>query len=389
MVEIETELTIRNPDDDYIQGKLQIPLPKEAVVTGFAVDITNEEIKHKMVDAVMIPEHRSMRTKNNVSSETAASESSNRFETNIGVILPHGYRTIRMVYTMPLKVESDGSASVLLPMYKNKLRSRSIWVSVNMPEITQPTLSENIGNSFQKKGSVWVLEQTDKNITSEKDIKLAEYIRLRTHYANSSAFYFDVADYFFAEKMSDYATRVLSNLFEYRIFDDRQIRRVYMQRLLNAGELDEAEITVRSISARESSPARDDDDPDFDSENSEIYWSYQLTRVYHMSAKKNNDPQDAQRALNIYHNLIASTVEATQTVGFSALEEFNSLVAWINHQKWTEDQPVIPVLDGSLNHPIDADLRIVIDSDGDRFDTYTYFMGDFMLSDGEDRVFSV
>ena len=172
LVEIETELTIRNPDDAYIQGKLQIPLPKEAVVTGVAVDITNEEIKHKMVDAVMIPEHRSMRTKNNVSSETAASESSNRFETNIDVILPHGYRTIRMVYTMPLKVESDGSASVLLPMYKNKLRSRSIRVSVNMPEITQPTLSENIGNSFQKKGSVWVLEQTDKNITSEKDIKL-------------------------------------------------------------------------------------------------------------------------------------------------------------------------------------------------------------------------
>ena len=67
---------------------------------------------------------------------------------------------------------------------------------------------------------------------------------MRTHYANSSAFYFDVADYFFAEKMSDYATRVLSNLFEYRIFDDRQIWRVYMQRLLNAGELDEAEITV-------------------------------------------------------------------------------------------------------------------------------------------------
>ncbi|MBQ9817292.1 MAG: hypothetical protein IJM59_07505 [Proteobacteria bacterium] len=152
---------------------------------------------------------------------------------------------------------------------------------------------------------------------------------MRTHYANSSAFYFDVADYFFAEKMSDYATRVLSNLFEYRIFDDRQIWRVYMQRLLNAGELDEAEITVRSISARKSSPARDDDDPDFDSENSEIYWSYQLARVYDMRARKNKDPQDARRALNIYHNLIASTVEATQTVGFAALEEFNSLVVWV------------------------------------------------------------
>ncbi len=894
VVQIETELTIRNTDDFPITGILKIPMPKEALVTGFAIDITNEKIKHQMVDAIAIHGSSSIIRGRFGNSASEISESSNRFETDIDVILPHGYRTVRMVYTMPLKIASDGTASVLLPMCKNTLRRRSIHVSVDMPDIDQPVISENIGNSFQKNGSAWVLEQTDNNITTPNDIKLsfspvvgsafradkyierdsknpderfvmfdvsigkndaspqdlsririvwdasgsrtpkdvqksmevvqrlpensyyelhvfhhktepvrtfksrselvkyletivydggtnyeplqttaksgfdgitlfftdgndnyqkwipefgahsavimsghakyldkmwrashghvirlnestpdeiiaeirsprlsvyevtgshisniilgnrgsadrvavmgkwdgasdnitihltdgttktvvlsekdeihtghtlattwameviralsadkfnhrheleqiskkytvpspftslavpfklkawvrngveppenlteihqewvkyqdeqkksnnqnkkaddakdktilsdiwnkyidwwnhptpknikssyecnekvtkctetvsseygvhytkpfnppkkwscneiiqcyksldnsdaiadskhkntiqweigygpspknlsrsvdddyydvvfcdfldddyyiseedteekfmnwdsetpylkslanlrkngadaealyAEYLNLRTQYANSSAFYFDIADFFITEKMPGYALRIFSNLFENSIFDDYQLWRVYLQRLINAGELDEAEKVVKSISARVSISARDDDVErgygyDNDLENSEKYWSYQLARVYDMRARKNNDPEDAQRALDIYHHLIISSDKTTQTVGFAALEEFHSLVVWVNHQKWTQNQPVIPVLDKPLNQPMDADLRIVIDSDGERFDNYTFFMGDFMLKDGDKRSFSV
>lgn len=186
VAQIETEFTLRNPDLTSVWGELDIPLPEGAVVTGYAMDIRDEILGlkatntqkpptltdggHTMVDAVMIGYNYGCR--GGYTPPEPPTPSSNHFLTSIDTILPHGYRMVRLVYTMPLKLHSDGTTSVLLPMQKQTLRKRNIQISVDNAGTEPPILNENIGNHFQKNDSAWVLEQTDDDIFSEKDLTL-------------------------------------------------------------------------------------------------------------------------------------------------------------------------------------------------------------------------
>ena len=185
VAQIETEFTLRNPDLTSVGGELDIPLPEGAVVTGYAMDIRDEILGlkaantqkpptltdggHTMVDAVMIGHNNHCKV---ISNTPISLMKPNRFVAPIDMILPHGYRMVRLVYTMPLKLHSDGTTSVLLPMQKHTLRKRTIQISVNNQGTEPPVLNENIGSHFQKDGSAWVLEQTDDDIFSEKDLTL-------------------------------------------------------------------------------------------------------------------------------------------------------------------------------------------------------------------------
>ena len=187
VAQIETEFTLRNPDLTSVGGELDIPLPEGAVVTGYAMDIRDEILGlkaantrkpptltdggHTMVDAVMIGYNYGCR--GGYTPPEPPTPSSNHFLTSIDTILPHGYRMVRLVYTMPLKLHSDGTTSVLLPMQKQTLRKRTIQISVNNQGTEPPVLNENIGSHFQKDGSAWVLEQTNNNVFSEKDLTLS------------------------------------------------------------------------------------------------------------------------------------------------------------------------------------------------------------------------
>ncbi len=187
-VQIETELTIRNPDKTQIAGILKMPLPDGAVITGFAIDVTSEDIKHQMVDAVVLPNDgvyklisdlglmrkkaKKHKKKNKASSESDISQS-NLFKTDIDVIVPHGYRQVRITYMMPLQIAQDGTSSVLLPMRKDKLRSRNIRVSVDIPDVGKPALSEMFGSDFVKEGSAYIFEHTDGRVTPSEDIRLS------------------------------------------------------------------------------------------------------------------------------------------------------------------------------------------------------------------------
>ncbi len=194
VAQIETEFTLRNPDPTSVGGELDIPLPEGAVVTGYAMDLRDETLGlkaantqntptltgkastltdggHTMVDAVMIGHNYGCR--GGYTPTEPPTPSPNHFAASIDTILPHGYRMVRLVYTVPLKLHSDGTTSVLLPMQKHNLRKRTIQISVDNAGTEPPILNENIGNHFQKDGSEWVLEQTDDDIISEKDLTLS------------------------------------------------------------------------------------------------------------------------------------------------------------------------------------------------------------------------
>ncbi len=181
------------------------------------------------------------------------------------------------------------------------------------------------------------------------DALYTEYLNWKSKYANSSAFYFEVADYFFSQKMNAYGLRILTNLLEF--WKDRElIMETYIRRLTNADELDEALHAIQVIMPREEDRAR-----------------FEVARVYDMRARKTINSNDAQQALNLYHQVYQDAVKnqyGSETV-LDALEAFQSLVIWVNAQKWKTNKPVVPKIDDAFDKTFDTDLRIVLEWDGE------------------------
>ena len=205
---------------------------------------------------------------------------------------------------------------------------------------------------------------------AKPDALYTEYLRWKERYANSTAFYFEVADFFFAAKLHEQAVRILSNLMELKIcvlmelrwhrkmecvydncatpVDDyyytgtRFVWNEYIRRLMNAGAWDEALRAIQTI--------KGDNEED---------WFYEEARLHDLRARNKLDPVDVQKALALYQ-------KAAFDGGFieeqlDALLSFHSLAAWTERQNWHGDKPEIPTLGEAWKKTMDADLRIVIE----------------------------
>ena len=171
-VQIETEVTVRNPGDLPYGGKLELTLPDNAVITGYAIDITTPDIRHQMIEAEVVSGIKMNQSGKKFYDEPDQNKP-NVFKSDIDVILPRGYRKARITYTMPLQIAADGTASVVLPVQKQALRSRKVSISVNIPGIEKPSLNTNFGNIITKEDNTWKLEWADKHITPDKDLILS------------------------------------------------------------------------------------------------------------------------------------------------------------------------------------------------------------------------
>ncbi len=171
-VQIETEVTVRNPGDLPYGGKLELTLPDNAVITGYAIDITTPDIRHQMIEAEVVSGIKMNQSGKKFYDEPDQNKP-NVFKSDIDVILPRGYRKARITYTMPLQIAADGTASVVLPVQKQALRSRKVSISVNIPGIEKPSLNTNFGNIITKEDNTWKLEWADKHITPDQDLILS------------------------------------------------------------------------------------------------------------------------------------------------------------------------------------------------------------------------
>ena len=81
-----------------------------------------------------------------------------------------------------------------------------------------------------------------------------------------------------------------------------------------------------------------------------------------MRARKTNNPDDAQRAMEYYHKLSFSSYE---DISFPSIVHFNSLRSWIIQNHFNLNIPSIPKIDPQLSKPLDVDLRIVVESESE------------------------
>ncbi len=182
-----------------------------------------------------------------------------------------------------------------------------------------------------------------------------EYLRQRSKYAASPAFFLDCAGLFFKENQKELAIRILSNLSELKI-DDPALLRVYAWRLREADELELALTVLRKVAKLRPDEA--------------VSWR-DLALTLTIRAKKTGSAQDAKEALELFHKAAFTSWERRDAIYTSvvALEELNALIAWCERQKWPDDKsPKIPEFDPKFRKLLDLDLRIVLMWDADDTD---------------------
>jgi tetratricopeptide (TPR) repeat protein len=176
----------------------------------------------------------------------------------------------------------------------------------------------------------------------------SEYLRQRTEYAASPAFFFDCGAYFISLNQRDIGLRVLSNLLEMDL-EDVSLMRMFAWRLQQAGELDQAiEVFERVLALR-------DDEPQ----------SYRdLALALGDRWERAADREDILRAMELLYAVVKKGWERFPEIELIALMELNRLIRLAE-----KDSVSIPgYIDPRLIRVLDLDIRISISWDADLTD---------------------
>ena len=147
----ETTVTLKlyNPNDRILEGELLFPLPVNATVSGYALDINGA-----MVDGVIVEKEKARVvfdevTRQGVDPGLAEQVGGNMFRTRIYPLNPKGYRTITVRYvSTTLNIRENGSMAsyYVLPLnFPEKLESfklkMNVAAAIKPPEVKAGALS--------------------------------------------------------------------------------------------------------------------------------------------------------------------------------------------------------------------------------------------------------
>jgi tetratricopeptide (TPR) repeat protein len=111
IAKVTSILTFVNPHDKVLEGEFEFPLPDDATLIGYALDVGGT-----LVDAVPIEKEKAkvvfeeeVRSRGKGVSIVEMSSQSNSFKTRIYPLNPKQQRTVQVVYTMPVESSSDKS----------------------------------------------------------------------------------------------------------------------------------------------------------------------------------------------------------------------------------------------------------------------------------------
>ena len=147
----ETNVTLKlyNPNDRVLEGELLFPLPVNATVSGYALDINGA-----MVDGVIVEKEKARVvfdevTRQGVDPGLAEQVGGNMFRTRIYPLNPKGYRTVTVRYvSTTLNIRENGAMSsyYVLPLnFPDKLESfklkMNVAAAIKPPEVKSGALS--------------------------------------------------------------------------------------------------------------------------------------------------------------------------------------------------------------------------------------------------------
>ncbi len=197
----ETELTMTffNPGQIDIAGDLYVPLPENAVVSGYALDIDGV-----LVDGVPVEKQKGREVfekivRQGIDPGLAEWTTGNTFKTRVFPIPAAGSRTVKISYLSDL--EMPGGVPVYhLPMnYSDPVSSFSIRVEV-VSSALPPAVRESAFSNFRflRWQSGFAAESTMRNAVLDKDLYIslppADFLPVSVEKSVDGTYYFAVTD---------------------------------------------------------------------------------------------------------------------------------------------------------------------------------------------------
>ncbi len=170
---VSTEFVIYNPNHRVMEGELEFPLPDDAVVSGYAIDIDGMMMDAQVVEKKKARMAYENEVKKGVDPGLVEQIKGNAYRTRIYPIPAHGGRRVRVDYTTPLMIAPNGDAALALPMPDTKLTSRDIKISVVAQGIPAPAVGGLGDSRFTQAQAVWVVESHDTDITPGENVLVA------------------------------------------------------------------------------------------------------------------------------------------------------------------------------------------------------------------------
>ncbi|MBQ9244279.1 MAG: DUF2135 domain-containing protein [Proteobacteria bacterium] len=169
---VSTEFSVYNPNMRAFEGELEFPLPDDAVVSGYAIDVNGVLVEGRVVEKEKARIAFENEVKKGVDPGLVEQVKGNAYRTRIYPIPAQGTRQIRVVYTTPLTIAPNGDAALALPMPKTKLARRDISISVasGMPA---PAVGGLGDKRFEAAEAVWRVESHDTDITPTENVLVA------------------------------------------------------------------------------------------------------------------------------------------------------------------------------------------------------------------------
>ncbi len=170
---VETTLSFHNPNSRPLEGELVFPLPDGAAVCGYALDINGV-----LVDGVVVKKEKARvafeaETRRRIDPGIVEHIKGNLYRTRIFPLPPHGNRTIRLSYTMPLPSAPNGDAALLLPMPREAIEKLSIKIEVANENSPAPELGGLGDMRFHQAENFWRVESVTTNTTPASDVWVA------------------------------------------------------------------------------------------------------------------------------------------------------------------------------------------------------------------------
>ena len=171
--DVSETIVIKNPNGRDLSVDLAIPLPDQAVVRGYSLDINGQ-----MVDGVVVPKEKArvaFETEQRIGADPGLVESvkGNVYRTRVYPVRARRARTVQLRYVAPLLVVDGQSAFLDLPMPAERLGRRKVRVDVELLDCPAPELSGLNDAQFKELGTFWSVESNEQDVAPGSGIRVA------------------------------------------------------------------------------------------------------------------------------------------------------------------------------------------------------------------------